>query len=102
MKISGPEYYNLTPEQDAEVEKLVDKRGISYHQARIDLGYASLANIQGPIEGPLSPTGTELDKSLHTGYSSDKAHFIKKTSLANMRGNISDSERDILYSRKTK
>ena len=40
------EFYSLTPEQDDEVEALVDKRGISYDEARRSLGYSAVREVQ--------------------------------------------------------
>jgi hypothetical protein len=48
------EYYNLSHEQDVEVESLVDKAGISYDEARRMLGYSAFTVKQSITTTPVN------------------------------------------------
>jgi hypothetical protein len=63
------EHYKLSPEQDVEVESLVDKAGISYDEARRMLGYSAFTVNQNSTTTPvnISPrAATAPDASDHS------------------------------------
>lgn len=100
------ESLDYTTDQDREIEDYVDKNGCSYDYARRRLGLTTLKNMTNAptltdvVAGPLSIRGQELADLLYTGRNSDRNKFISQVSLASIHGEISEAEREILYSRR--